>query len=75
VDVEAKASGGVGEEFVELGADRVRHRYVTELASLVEGVGPFTGAVDELVGDDEVTRCVVVPEAAHRRRCNDPLDA
>jgi len=75
VDGDAEPRGEVGEEGVELGADGVRRRYVAEPASLVEGVGPFSGAVDELVGDDEVPRLIVVPEATHRRRCDDPLDA
>jgi len=75
VDPEAEAAGEVGEEVVELGADGVRRRYVAELPPLVEGVGALPGAVDELVGDDEVSRRVVLPEAAHRRRSHDPLDA
>ena len=65
----------IDEEVVEPGADGVSRGDVAELPTLVEGVGPPPGAVYELVGDDEVPRLVVLPEAAARRRCHDLLDA
>ena len=68
--------GGDVEDFLQFGADWLAKGNMGDDAFPEEGVGGAAlGAVEELVGQDDFARRVIVLERADRADADDPLDA